>query len=518
MPPSLLHRLEIPSRLDRLSASLESRRLFWLLLFCLCYFLRVLPVAVRPLWYDELLTLNIATLPSWTQVWPKLVEGADLNPPLFHWITWLSMSLVGPSEFALRLPAILGFLGMCLCLHFFVARCAGVTFGFSALLIPVLTGVLEYATEARAYGVTLFFSSLALLAWQSSTRRSVRSFWALAAFSAALSAALLSHCYAVLMLFPFGLAQIGRDWRLRRLDFPLWIALCLPLAACLSYLPLLRTLNPYAVNVGLFRPTFYSPIEFYEFLLAPAMAPLLLACLALPFLQIWWEPPEEAAPPDRPDTYILAAGFLLIPILAMLMAHFATKIYMHRYGLSAVFGLAVLFPLAVARWSRQNLCIGAALAFLLGLGIVGQFTALLLRGFTRPAEARLNLEIHPELPMVISSGLLFYPLNHYAPAALLPRLYYLSDPKLAVQYTGTDAFDRGYPDLARIFPLRANLAEYRPFLTKHSHFLLYGYSKHEMDWLVPQLLSEGAQLRYLGQQREQFGPALLFEVQLGTNH
>jgi 4-amino-4-deoxy-L-arabinose transferase-like glycosyltransferase len=511
VPPSLIHRL------DHLSVSLESRRLFWLLLFSLCYFLRVLPMAVRPLWYDELLTYNIATLPSWTQVWPKLVEGADLNPPLFHWITWLSMSLAGPSEFALRLPAILGFLGMCLCLHVFVARCAGVTFGFSALLIPVLTGVLEYATEARAYGVTLFFCSLALLGWQSATHRSGRSFWALAAFSAALSAALLSHCYAVLMLVPFGVAQIGRDWRRRRLDLPLWIALCLPLAACFSYLPLLRTLNPYAVNVGLFRPTLYSPIEFYNFLLAPAMAPLLLACVALPFLQIWGWLDEEAAAPDWSGIYLLAAGFLVVPILAMLMANYATKIYMHRYGLSAVFGVAVLFPLSVARWSRQNLCIGAALALLLGLGIVGQFTALLLRGFTRPAEARLNLEIRPELPLVISSGLLFYPLNHYAPTALQPRLYYLSDPQLAVKHTGTDSFDRGYPDLARIFPLRAKLAEYRPFLRQHKHFLLYGLSKHEMDWLVPQLLSEGAQLRYLGQQHEIYGEALLFEVHFSAS-
>jgi 4-amino-4-deoxy-L-arabinose transferase-like glycosyltransferase len=507
VPPSLLHRL------DHLSASLESRRLFWLLLFSFCYFLRVLPVAIRPLWYDELLTYNVATLPSVAQVWPKLVEGADLNPPLFHWITWLSMSLLGPSEFALRLPAMLGFLGMCICLFFFVARRAGATFGFSALLIPVLSGALEYATEARAYGVTLFFCSLALLAWQSATSAKSRRLLALAGFSGALAAALLSHCYAVLMLIPFGLAQLGRDWRARRLDVPLWIALCLPLAACLTYLPLLRTLSPYAVNVGLFRPTLYSPIEFYEFLLAPALAPLWLAGLALPFLQIWDLPVEEA-PPDRSGTYLLAASFLLVPILAMLMAHFATKIYMHRYGLSAIFGVAVLLPLAVARWSRYNICIAAALAVLLTLGIVGQFTALLLRGFTRPAEARLNLEIHPELPLVVSSGLLFYPLNHYASPALLPRLYYLSDPQLAAKHTGTDSFDRGYPDLARIFPLRANLAQYRPFLAQHSHFLLYGLSKHEMDWLVPQLLSEGAQLRYLGQQREQFGPASLYEVQL----
>src|ERR1700733_6966197 len=152
--------------LVKLADEFESNPLFWLILFGVFYFCLVFPVLFRPLWYDELFTYNVATLPGYRAMWDALTHGGDLNPPLFYVVTHAVISVFGPTEFGLRTPALAGFLVMCCCLYVFVARRAGSCYGFIAMLLPLVTGALRWAPEARPYGLVLACCGLALVSWQ----------------------------------------------------------------------------------------------------------------------------------------------------------------------------------------------------------------------------------------------------------------------------------------------------------------------------------------------------------------
>jgi len=129
-------------------------------------------------------------------------------------------------------------------------------------------------------------------------------------------------------------------------------------------------------------------------------------------------------------------------------------------------------------------------------------------------EQVLDLDQHAELPLVVSSGLIFYPMSHYATVNQVKRMWFLTDEKIALHVTGSNMFEKGLPALNRLFPLRAHLQDYSEFLAAHPRFLLYGYADNKMDWLIPQLREDGAQLRYLGKRTDQMGLAVLYEVEV----
>jgi hypothetical protein len=105
-----------------------------------------------------------------------------------------------------------------------------------------------------------------------------------------------------------------------------------------------------------------------------------------------------------------------------------------------------------------------------------------------------------DLPVVISSGNLFLEFDHYASPGLASRLHLLLDVEAAVRHTHVDLFDRGFPLMARWFPLRGELDKYSEFVAKHPHFLVYGPWDNDIvhDWLVYRLLSDHATLAALG--------------------
>ena len=59
----------------------------------------------RPLWFDEIVTEYIATLPSFSAICKALAAHADSSPPLFHLVSKLSGITLGWSTLGLRFPA-----------------------------------------------------------------------------------------------------------------------------------------------------------------------------------------------------------------------------------------------------------------------------------------------------------------------------------------------------------------------------------------------------------------------------
>src|ERR1035438_3090715 len=140
----------VPRRLDRIAALLERKWLLCVLLFAQIYLVLTALHGMRRFWYDELFTFYMCRLPSMSAVWSALKDGADLNPPLFYVVTRACQAAFGNSELATRLPAILGFLVMSLCIFHFVSRFGSRLAGLAAMTFPVITGAYYYASEARA--------------------------------------------------------------------------------------------------------------------------------------------------------------------------------------------------------------------------------------------------------------------------------------------------------------------------------------------------------------------------------
>ncbi len=77
----------------------------------------------------------------------------SLEPPPYHVLSHAAMTVLGPTAFALRLPSLIGYLLMQVCLYFFVRNLAGRRAGLVAMAIPALTSTLYYSAEGRPYGV-----------------------------------------------------------------------------------------------------------------------------------------------------------------------------------------------------------------------------------------------------------------------------------------------------------------------------------------------------------------------------
>jgi hypothetical protein len=464
----------------------------------------------KALWYDELFTFYMSHLPSMAAVWAGLKQGADLNPPLLYVATRASFRLFGDGPIATRLPALIGFLLMSVCLFRFVSRRTNGLYGLVAVVFPWITGAARYAYEARSYGMVLGFSALSLLCWQTACEGKRRS-WALAGLTAAIAGALMSHCYAVLLFVPLCLGEFVRTLRARRIDWPVWLAIGLPMPLVLTYLPLLHANSGFAFHNAKFEPRASSMWEFCIMILGPAVWTWLagFAAVLLPVRRPGDD--AEAAPAHIPaHEWAAAAGLIAIPLCVLILALALTHVFETRYGLPAVIGFAMAFTfLAYTRTGNRRIT---------GVLLMAVFLAGFLWNslWTPPDDTTHSLatrdlapdQVEKDLPFVIGNATLFLQVDHYAKPDLASRLYLLRDPRAALRYTGSNVFDDGYPILRRWFPIKGRIEDYNRFINQHERFMVFGPMHDPLDWLIFKLVDDGARMDFRGQ----FGDSLLFEV------
>src|SRR5579871_3490421 len=185
----------------QIATALDRYRHLILAFLTLLYALGVVRHAVnRPLWYDEIITVILASQPDAASTW-RAAQSVDASPPFLHLLTHFSMEWFGSGGVAIRLPAMVGFWVFCLCLFQFVRRRAGIYFGLAALLMPIATEAYAYAFEARSYGPQLAFCGLMLVAWQAAAEGR-RRLLALGLLALSLAGAVLLQYYSVLLYLP----------------------------------------------------------------------------------------------------------------------------------------------------------------------------------------------------------------------------------------------------------------------------------------------------------------------------
>ena len=430
----------IPAVSDRLADGLLRRQYIVLFLFSVCYFLATCFRASRKLfWFDELTTVYVSRLPDMASVWGALKQGADLNPPLFYALTRLSESLFGEGHVAARLPEIVGFWILCLCLYRFVSIRTAYYYGY----------------EARPHGIVLGLGGIALVCWQAAIGSERRAWW-LGGLFAALTCAILNHAYGILLIVPLALAELVRSLLNRRIDWPVWVAMAASFSGVLPILILWRGARGGLPSIS--QPTLTIPANSYEYLFGPAAAVLAVGAI-LYFVVIYAWPDRQAAGNgeqrlESPEVVALIA-FLAIPFFAYLLAKLTHAPLFQRYSISAVIGFGCVFGIAAARRKTAGLCVLLFLVLQIGENLVkyaitdtvtepANSLATLSTRLDEFSQKYREMEALPnrDLPIVLLNIFEAMPIIHYAPAELASRLIYVAP--------GTQSLFQGYVNMLRI--------------------------------------------------------------------
>ncbi len=488
------------SAVDWFSDVLERRSPIFLALFGLVYLVVTLFRArMRAMWFDEFFTYYLSRLPTMAEVWSALAAAADLNPPLSYAIARAGHAVFGRQEAVDRLPALVGFGLMTLSLFAFVRRRRPAASAAAAMLLPAVTGAYRYAYEARPYGLLLGFGGLAMLCWQRAADGRHRTL-ALVGLSASLAAAVSCHYFGVLFFLPLAVGETLRLASRKRLDWTLYGSVAAGAAPLLLYLPLMRAASAFSAH-SWSRPSFTLVLDFYRGLLSPTSIALAAAlCLAaaaeigLPHPQ--QPPPASQSPPVHEWGAALTLALLPFPLL--IVSKLVTNLFADRYAIGAVIGIAILLGFLVA--GRRPAAV-LALIFLAAFLVPAARQAPRFRwqvDHSMADDPLLTLAGRSDLPIVFSDGHAFLHATYYGPPLLRPRMVYLCDTEAALRLAGFDTLEYGLPALRRWAPIRAE--PYRAFLARYPEFFLHDSPPNVYEWVVRQLVQDGARLVLLAQE------------------
>lgn len=508
----------IGDRLEDIALRLDRHPVWMAAILAGVFIALIAPSVGRHLDYDELHTFYIAQAPTWSKL-AEEIRTIDLQPPLTFVLVRGSIAVLGPNEIGARLPIIIGsFLGS-LGVLAYAARRVGPLWGAAAVGLFWISDVFYINSTARPYGILLGFFGLLLVSWDSARTHGRWRRWAITGVSVGVAGMLASHVFAVLWIAPFWAAELVRSWRERRIDKPLWCALLLPLAVCITYLPLVR-------NVGhtVFPPALKGSAglaaSFYVLIFLKSWPALLFASLAALAVSAW-RGSSKSGRGDQPRAFafpvhesVLLVALLLPPVILNVLSALRNISFFARYGFPTILITNLLVVLLLAYKARGSRLAGFAaalviLAFAVFLPVFSARTA-------RASQVRLPEpldRIHPELPLVANSAFTFLEMDHYEKPPLVARLHYLVDEASAMKYSGSNLTE-GIGALKAYFPIRSNIESYSDFAAAHHHFLVWGEPGEQQGWLLTKLKAEAAQVDEIGFFDSPYPDSRLYEVRL----
>jgi hypothetical protein len=476
------------------SLKLNSNTIFGVALVSAVYFADIfLKASHKCFWFDELFTTYLCRLPDFKTTWTAVTHGADFNPPMLYLLTRSVNWLFGEGLIATRLPAIVGVWIFGVCLFLFVARRAGVVSGIIAGIFPFFTLAQYYSYEARAHGIVLGWCGLTLVCWQRNGEGHLKHLW-LAGFGLALLGALLTHVYAVYLLFPFALVEFYNLLH-RRLNWGIASAMLsiLVFVTITVYLPLFRMYR--ATVPTTFRPASHDLFQrFLVNAIGPALAVLLLLLAIFAFQGLWRNQRGLAFAAIPLREILLAIGFACIPLVGLLGSKVSHGPFIERYFLSSIAGYAILLGFATSRgqsglWAARWLA-GCMLVLMIGdLGTTVYLTLKHRIVLIEPTSG-LALSTTPSGPMALydkvsmnDSGLDILVLRNveylyffrYAPPSVVSHLYYGAPTD--------DLFLTAYDRFARGAGIHLKTTTFGPFLATHNRFLVYESGSPSIDAL-----------------------------------
>jgi hypothetical protein len=466
--------------------------------------------ARRPFWYDELVTWHVARLPSVRAIWTALHGGADQNLPLEHLAVRVSQAALGDGGFATRLPALLGFWIMLLCVYVFLRRRLPATYALIGMVLPMLTFAWPYAFEARAYAIVLAGAGIALVAWQAVAEGRHRAI-ALVGIAAGLAAALGSHYTGVLLAVPFAAGEIVRTIDRRKLDLPVWIVFGCASLVTLMYPGMLAATSNW--NTSGMQPHIGSVSGLYATAFKNTVTPLLLAGLAA---YLFMRRPDGS----MPDAVVLPrheaaslAGMVVAPML-FIAAGILNKhvVFFERYGIISVIGVAAGLSILMFRASGGSRRAGVA-ALIVLLAWLG--AARTREARAEQSESRVQFEdenpllvkaLSEGLPVVVPDPLVSLAADFYLPAMARDRLHYVIDPENPGM---RDVNDQLMLAAKKYYSIGVHVGAWSDFARANPRFL-FCTDEIQQQWAYDLLLRRGYRLTLRARQ----GAESLYEATL----
>jgi hypothetical protein len=458
--------------------------------YTVCYFCFALNRALKhPLWLDEVSTLWMCRLPDLGHIWGVLaLNAADTAPPAFYAITRLLLHLTGNDHIGIRLLSIVGFYSAQIGIFLFTRVRLGPAVGLFAMLLPIATAGLAYATDGRPYAAVLGCFAMAMWFWQS--RAEDAKWGSSVGLWLSLAIAISLHFFAVLILVPIAAAELARAFTRKKVDWQCWAAIIASLVPLIIYFPLIIRMRPGALAAtsapGFYaRPTLRALIDAYQQLFAPPGWGALIAVIAVVFLaaRLVWpssEEPGNGVGFNVSET-VLAISLLLFPLFVYVFARLLTHTFHVRYSLPAIFGYCVVAAALLALLPQRAILALLLSAAQVAVMAVGSFREL--RRMPGTPDIEVIQTVRDDLPIVVGQGLNFIELMQNAPPHLRDRLVYLPVPDGVPNADPTN--DTIVKNWARIYPLPVYPAS--EFLAGHSMFILYqtGLTDEALtDWVL----------------------------------
>ncbi|MGI4831567.1 MAG: glycosyltransferase family 39 protein [Janthinobacterium lividum] len=313
----------------------------------------------RLFWVDELLEYYTDAKPSLQAIIVGQMKAPfSLEPPAFHLILHLLERVLPHPQVTARLPSIFGLLVTECCVFWIAFRLTlSNVAGFAAMLLSFALVTVDYGPEARAYSLITGCLAFALLSWQQAASRSAHRLLSLIGLSCGLGLALLLHFYGIFIAVPLWVGEAARSMQRRKLDRGVLLALSFGTACILLDVPFERALAPFRLHYYDTGETSWNMVpftyvwfqqHFAVYFAGPALtseenAALMIVVLFYSLL-ITRMRKRVATHPIWVEVALATAG--LLPFLELIFAQFS-KVYVPRYSLPAVVGLAVLTPIVL---------------------------------------------------------------------------------------------------------------------------------------------------------------------------
>jgi 4-amino-4-deoxy-L-arabinose transferase-like glycosyltransferase len=452
-------------------------------LYMACVFAAARAAIYKPMWNDELFTFYMARLP-WPELWAALRDGVDPQPPLYYALVKLSTAIVGETELGVRLPSLVGYGVLTMCLYAVARRYYGVWAGMVAAIVPLATvGAIAYSYEARPYALLLAFAAIALYGWVLAEQKG-RAGALLLGIGVAGTAC--SHYFGSIALTPIVIGELARSYTLRRWNRGVWIALVAGGLPLVAHWPLIVG-SAHRREAFWSLPTYSNLFESYRTFVIPdgsvMLAPVLLlaVCAITPSILRWRVHLSRIDDPEAPRyANLVMAAFLLVPFFGWLVA-IPLGGFVPRYVITAVIGTSLLLAFVT------HLAVRTRNAFLVLALLLATATPVLLvtmramHGNAAPRSWAL-----PEGDLIVTGAHTYLQLFHYRPDARL-RLSYALRPEPG------NGVRRDLTGLTRYHvPLR--LLEPHD-LVRRRHVLLYGGPR---SWVNTMMRAAGCTERAIG--------------------
>ena len=460
---------ELKFRTGAISKTYSTTAALWFVILSLLYFADILLKASRKrFWYDELFTVYLCRLPDFKHTWAAVTQGGDYNPPVLYLLTHGAERIFGEGLIGSRVPEMVSVWIFGICLYLFVARRAGRLSGLVAGLFPFFTTAQYYAYEARPHGITLGWCGLALVCWQRSDEGRNRALWLLG-FGLSLTGALLTHVYAVYLVFPFLAVEIYSVMKDRRLNWGMIAAILVPVLAVLpEYIFLLR----------MYRATIrhpFAPAAFGGFMRTTPVALLadgMVIFLAGVAIFAWGGSKQAKSPGSLPffprRELLLATCLACMPLLGVAGAKLSHGPFLPRYFLSAIAGYAIFLGFASARGVGRSWTAGALAGFMIALMVADLSFTVFRAAPVNPLAANATLLNPPEdQDILILQDIEYFYLYQYAPPKVAAHLFFATP-------SPTNIFLGEYQRLAALTHVDLKATTFAAFLATHKRFLVYG--------------------------------------------